>query len=385
MLRTLADAHGKRSIGVVLTGAGSDGAEGLRRIKDRRGLVIVQDPSEAEHDGMPRSALDTGIVDLVLPLREIARAIIRYCGPLPEALDARPSDGSLSELRALLESRTGRDFGVYRAPLLTACVDQRMRLLGIASLNDYLHVLAADAAETAALTQDLLLNVTEFFGRPETCRRLEDKVLPRLFDLKSVAQTRLRVWSVDCATGEEAYSLAIELLEEAGRRSSPPLIQVFASDGDEALLDRARLGFYPPAIEESVSKARLARFFAADAGGYRVQPHLRDAVIFACHDVFTHFPFPHLDLIVCRRRLLARPRARGAQDAVADFSLRTRAARRPRRRRRGLVRGAAAVRPRGRRCADLCARRAEATADASGRDGGGAARDEARRCGDRVG
>ena len=304
MLRTLADAHGKRSIGVVLTGAGSDGAEGLRRIKDRRGLVIVQDPSEAEHDGMPRSALDTGIVDLVLPLREIARAIIRYCGPLPEALDARPSDGSLSELRALLESRTGRDFGVYRAPLLTACVDQRMRLLGTASLNDYLHVLAADAAETAALTQDLLLNVTEFFGRPETCRRLEDKVLPRLFDLKSVAQTRLRVWSVDCATGEEAYSLAIELLEEARRRSSPPLIQVFASDGDEALLDRARVGFYPPAIEESVSKARLARFFAADAGGYRVRPHLRDAVIFACHDVFTHFPFPHLDLIVCRRRLL---------------------------------------------------------------------------------
>ena len=116
----------------------------------------------------------------------------------------------------MLESRTGRDFGVYRAPLLTARVDQRMRLLGIASLNEYLHVLAADAAETAALAQDLLLNVTEFFGRPETCRRLEEKVLPRLFDLKSVAQTRLRAWSVGCATGEEAYSLAIELLEEAG-------------------------------------------------------------------------------------------------------------------------------------------------------------------------
>ncbi|HUQ52409.1 MAG TPA: chemotaxis protein CheB, partial [Gammaproteobacteria bacterium] len=311
LFRAVAAGHGGRSIGVLLTGAGSDGAIGLRQIKDAGGLVIVQEPEEAEYDGMPRSAIEAGAADLVLPLREIAQAIPRYCNsPLrlsPTELrdvGAAGEPAPLVELCALLSARVNRDFSVYESSFVADRVAKRMRLRGLDRFPEYLRLIAAEADESIALASDLLQNATQFFGDAERARRLEQDLLPQIFDRKSTEHDAVRVWCVGCGTGENAYSVAMQLLEESMRRRVQPHVQVFASDPVEDLLQRARLGLYPPEIADSVSAVRLANFFMRDERGYRVRPLLRRAVTFACHDVFSDFPFAHLDLIVCRRRLL---------------------------------------------------------------------------------
>jgi two-component system CheB/CheR fusion protein len=303
VFRAVAAACGERSAGIVLTGAGSDGALGLRQIKDRGGLALVQEPAEAECTGMPQSAIDTGVVDLVLPLREIPAALVRYAHPNGEARlhdDIAP----LGELLELLQSHTGRDFSVYRRPVLLRRAAKRMRVRAAAGWAEYLALLRADAAEAEALANDVLLNVTEFFGDDKTYARLEADVLPRLLALKSGERDTLRAWVVGCSTGEHAYSLAITLLEQAARLAAGVRVQVFASEVGEAL-HRARAGFYPLEIEGSMSPARLAKFFVREDGrGYRVRPELREVVVFASHDFVNDFPFSQLDLVVCSGNLL---------------------------------------------------------------------------------
>jgi two-component system CheB/CheR fusion protein len=304
VFRAVAAGCGERSAGIVLTGAGSDGALGLRQIKDRGGLALVQEPAEAECAGMPQSAIDTGVVDLVLPLREIAAALVRYAHPNGQPRPHDDGGAPLGELLELLQSSTGRDLSVYRRPVLLRHAAKRMRVRAAAGWPEYLALLRADAAEAEALANDVLLNVTEFFGDDKTYACLEADVLPRLLALKSGERDTLRAWVVGCSTGEHAYSLAIALLEQAARRAAGVRVQVFASEVGEAL-HHARAGFYPLEIEASMSPARLAKFFVREDGrGYRVRPELREVVVFASHDVVNDFPFSQLDLVVCSGNLL---------------------------------------------------------------------------------
>jgi two-component system CheB/CheR fusion protein len=315
LLRTLSDTHGGHSIGVILSGTGSDGALGVKAIKERHGLTIAQDPAEAEYDGMPRSAVSTGMVDLVLPLQRIPEAILRFTGTDPhipvtdeaERLEAE-QHRLLQKVFAQIRARTGRDFTHYKRSTILRRIQRRMQLSAIEHLPAYYERLCQDASEVRALADDVLVTVTNFFRDPEVFRQLEAEIIPSLFEGCGPEEC-VRVWSVGCATGEEAYSLAILLLEEAARRESAPRIQVFASDLHEPSLERARGGFYPGDIATDVSEQRLRRFFHPRDGGYQIRSEVRERVVFTPHNVLGDPPFSRLNLIACRNVLIYLQRA----------------------------------------------------------------------------
>jgi two-component system, chemotaxis family, CheB/CheR fusion protein len=304
-LRTLAATHGETAVGVILSGAGSDGSLGIRQIKGRGGLTIAQDPREAEYSSMPQSAIASGMIDRVLPLRDMADEIAGYCATRPmvqasETNDAlAPGDASLLE-RILGELRlhTGHEFSMYTHASVLQRVRRRMRLRRVATLAEYFEVLSDNADEPAALCNDLLLNVTEFFRDPETVELLE-RILGEIVSRKSPV-VRVRAWSIGCSTGEEVYSLAMLLVEQASRDAEePPWLQVFASELSPLALQQAREGIYPQEVAAAISESRLERFFVRETGHYRVRRELRDIVTFANHDLFKDPPYAHLDLIVC--------------------------------------------------------------------------------------
>ncbi|HRI66238.1 MAG TPA: chemotaxis protein CheB [Polyangium sp.] len=312
--RTLAETHGKRAIGVILTGTGSDGSLGLRHIKEHGGLAIVQDPSEAEYLDMPQNAIKTGSVDMVLPLAKIPQAIFRYFRTSSklevrlhnddddEETSAKTSDEDkrfLKKVFAIIQSRTGRDFNQYKLSTMQRRVARRMQLHHIRVPSAYLELLARTPEEIAALADDLLINVTSFFRDPEVFETLEKLVIPQLFDGKGPGDN-VRVWSVGCATGEEAYSLAILLLEKATQLETPPAIQVFASDLHKQALERAREGIYTADIQKNVRPDRLERFFTRENGNFRVKREVRELIVFAPHNVIADPPYSRLDLISCR-------------------------------------------------------------------------------------
>ncbi|HEY3455074.1 MAG TPA: chemotaxis protein CheB [Bryobacteraceae bacterium] len=308
--RTLASTHDGDGVGVVLTGTGSDGTLGIKDIKAKGGLVIVQDPNEAEYDGMPQSAIATGLVDRILPVAEIPDSILRYDRTAPRV--EVPDDGSeaaqaerllLPKIFAHLRARTDRDFSRYKRSTILRRIARRMQLNYLEDLKGYLDRLREQPEEARALADDFLITVTNFFRDPEVFEKLEQEVIPRLFEGKG-AKDVVRVWSVGCATGEEAYTLAMLLVEAAERREAPQQIQIFASDLHSRSLERAREGFYPGDIETDVSSERLKRFFRKEAGGYRVQKELRDLVVFAPHNLLGDPPFSRLDLISCRNLLI---------------------------------------------------------------------------------
>lgn len=275
---------------MILTGTGSDGSLGLKEIKAKRGLIIVQDPNEAEFDGMPQSAIATGLVDRVLPLKEIPETVLRFARTNPRIPTTPVSeDGEqaaqaervlLPKVTAILRARTDRDFSRYKPATLLRRIARRMQLHYIDDANTYVEKLREQPEEARALGDDLLITVTSFFRDAEVFKTLENEVVPRLFDGKGPQDT-VRVWSVGCATGEEAYSIAMLLLEASARREAPPKIQIFASDLHKRSLDAAREGMYPGDIETDVTEERLKRFFQKENGGYRIRKELRDAVVFA--------------------------------------------------------------------------------------------------------
>ncbi len=308
--RTLARTHDGHSVGVILTGTGSDGAQGIREIKARGGITLVQDPKEAEYDGMPRSAIATGEVDAVLPVAEIPGVVLRYIGTeprIPVGEDDEIGDGDhrrlIQEAFALIRRRTGRDFSRYKRPTVLRRIARRMQLHQVEELEGYLELLHADASELDTLADDILITVTSFFRDPEVFEALAERVVPRLFEEKGPEDT-IRAWSVGCATGEEAYSLGILLQEEAARHPSPPRIQVFATDVHRPSLARARDAYYGDDIETAVSPERLAQFFQAENGRYRVRKQAREVVLFSHHDVLSDPPFSRLDLVACRNVLI---------------------------------------------------------------------------------
>ena len=320
--RTLSQTHDGHSVAVVLTGTGSDGALGLRTIKERGGLTIAQDPNEAEYDGMPQAAIATGMVDLVLGLDDIPAAILGYIHTEPRVseADAEPDDAAqertLQQLFNLLRSRTGRDFSRYKRSTLLRRTARRMQIHHVERLDAYLDLLRRTPAEVEALADEFLVTVTEFFRDPDVFASLEERVVPRLFEGKG-PDDQVRAWSVGCATGEEAYSLAILLLEHASTLESPPAVQVFASDLHEASLRRARDGVYPETIETTVSPARLRRFFTKEHDGYRIRKEVREAILFTPHNFLADAPFSRLDLLTCRNVLIYLER--GVQREVVEL------------------------------------------------------------------
>lgn len=329
--RTLADTHGPHAAAVVLSGADGDGAIGVKRIKERGGLTIAQDPEEAEHSSMPRSAIATGLIDWVLLADQIAPRLLKYF-ELEKALKLPPEEGpqpmeplapdlsqeeqGLRDVLVFLRARTGRDFSYYKRATVVRRIARRMQVNGVDDLPNYMDCLRTRPGESAALLQDLLISVTNFF-RDGDCFAALDVHLGELFKGKGPNDT-VRAWVAACATGEEAYSIAMLLSEKAREIEAPPAVQVFATDLDQMAIAEARHGSYPPTIQADVSDERLRRFFVKGHGGYRVRRELRGTVLFAQHDLLKDSPFSRLDLVFCRNLLIYLSRA-AQQRALETF------------------------------------------------------------------
>jgi two-component system, chemotaxis family, CheB/CheR fusion protein len=297
-LRTLAETHGETAVGLILTGSGSDGALGIRQIKEHGGLTLAQHPGEAQFASMPQSAIATGSVDMVLSLRDMAEELVGYCRTL-SPMDPGEANSLFEKILGELRLRTGQEFAAYRPEVVMRSVRRRMRLRHVPSLAAYFELMLTQTEEPGALHNDLLLHVTEFFRDADTFQTIE-LVLRDIIQRKSLHDGRVRVWSVGCASGEEAYSIAMLLVEGTTALTDPPQIQVFASELSRNNLQLAREGVYPQEIAASVSPDRLERFFVHETSRYRVRRELRDLVTFANHDLFKDPPYSHLDMIICR-------------------------------------------------------------------------------------
>ena len=307
--RTLAHAYGERAVGVVLSGTGANGTVGVRALKEAGGMILAQDPAEARFDEMPRTAIAAGVVDAVGPAGALATEVAAYAHRLrrvhlPGSPLALPDDGqkALQGVLAQLRARTGHDFAHYKRATVLRRLDRRLHVTGTDSLADYLGLLRESAAEARALLDDLLISVTNFFRDPDAFAVLAAAV-PRLFEGKG-PDAEVRVWVAGCATGEEAYSVAMLLMEHAATLPEAPRVQVFATDLSEEAIGTARAGSYPESIEADVSPERLRRFFAHENGRYRVAEPLREAVLFAPHSLLVDPPFSRLDLVTCRNLLI---------------------------------------------------------------------------------
>jgi len=301
----------ERSIGIILSGTASDGAIGIREIKAAGGITIAQTPESAKYDGMPRAAIATGMIDLVLPPKEIAEHIsqVRHHPylirrPGGEASeDVTPTDEQFRELFNLLRRASGIDFKQYKTPTVRRRLLRRMALHRLTEVDAYLRYLKEHSAETTALCQDLLIHVTRFFRDPDSFKSLEAHAFPEITTLER-SEGPIRIWVPGCSTGEEAYSVAIVLIETLGDRAAERKVQIFATDVSEPAVEQARAGTYPATIAADVTPERLNRFFTKADGGFRVSKLLRDMCVFARHDLARDPPFSRLDLILCRNVLI---------------------------------------------------------------------------------
>ncbi len=305
-LNSLADAYRGRAVCVVLSGTGADGSTGLRAVSENGGLVIAQDPAEAAYDGMPKSAIATGAVNLVLPVAQIPQALVRYAGHSYVGLGAVPADEhddkSLSEIIELLRARTSRNFTHYRKATLLRRIRRRMAAAGIEQIANYIGKLRENGNEIELLAKDFLIHVTGFFRDAAAFEGLAKTVIAPL--VQQAADQPIRVWVPGCSSGEEAYSLAMLFLEEFAAAKRAAKLQIFASDIGADALDFARNGVYPEAITADVSAERLQRFFTRQDQGYRVSRELREAIVFTDHDLLADPPFSRIDLVSCRNLLI---------------------------------------------------------------------------------
>jgi two-component system, chemotaxis family, CheB/CheR fusion protein len=336
LLHSLAEECGPRATCVVLSGTGADGSIGLKALKEKGGFVIAQDPDEAGYDGMPRSAIATGAVDLVLPVAAIPDALVKYGHSVIIARaqdDSVPSDtqqdadsvpDALPRIIELLRAKTAHDFTLYKPGTLQRRIERRMAMAAVAAddMNQYLEMLRNDAGEIDLLAKDLLINVTSFFRDPKVYEFLAEKIIPDLIRSHTLERP-LRIWTAGCSTGEETYSLAMLFIEQMEAAKRNIKLQVFASDVDPDVVASARDGVYPETIEADVSPARLERFFSRDEHNYRVSPELRAAVVFTVQDLLADPPFSRLDLVSCRNLLIyLGPEAQAKVVSLFHFALR---------------------------------------------------------------
>jgi two-component system CheB/CheR fusion protein len=308
LFHSLAADQGHRAVCVLFSGSGTDGTLGLRSVKEHGGMAMAQAPESARHDAIVRSAIGTGLVDHVLLPEEMPARLVEYADHLVKLQD-RSETGALFEnetdqiasITTLLRRKTGHDFKGYKRSTLRRRIQRRMQVLQIASAADYLQRLRQDAKEVDQLFRDLLISVTHFFRDPAAFEVLAEQVVPRVLERGEGA---LRVWTPGCATGEEAYSVAILLREEMSRREQWPKVQIFAGDIDEDALEFARHGRYPEGIAAHIAPERLKRFFVKQDHSYQVVREVRDMCVFSTHNLTRDPPFSRLDLIVCRNLLI---------------------------------------------------------------------------------
>src|SRR3984957_15016568 len=320
-LRSLAEELGERAISVILSGTGGDGSLGLKAVKEKGGLVIVRDPDDAEYDGMPRSAMLTGAVDLVLPVAKIPEILAKYGRRKGLAPDDHPPD-RLTEVVDLLRTNSSHDFSLYKPGTLLRRIERRMALAGVDDSGRYLDMLRQDAGELELLAKDLLINVTSFFRDSTAFELLAKDVIPDLVH-RHPSDRPLRIWVAGCSTGEETYSLAMLFGEQIDASKRDLKLQIFATDVDPDAVASAREGLYPDSIEADVSTKRLAQFFAKEDRFYRISAELRSSVVFTVHDVLADPPFARLDFVSCRNLLIYfLPEAQAKVISIIHFALR---------------------------------------------------------------
>lgn len=309
-LRSLADDRQKRSIAVILSGMGSDGTLGVKAVKEHGGLVLAQEPASAKFDSMPRSAIESRMVDIVAPVEELPGKIVEYLNydlviTKKEKTLEDKNQGGLEKTLILLRTKTGHDFSLYKKNTMYRRIERRMGIHHIDKIVSYVRYLQENPHELNLLFKELLIGVTSFFRDPEAWERLRDEAIPVLLAANSGGRM-LRAWSVGCSTGEEAYSLAIAFKEalEKARPVNNFQLQIFATDLDQDAIDTARRGVFPVNIAADISPERLQRFFVKEGNGYRVCREIREMVTFATQNVIMHPPFTKLDILICRNLLI---------------------------------------------------------------------------------
>jgi two-component system CheB/CheR fusion protein len=322
--RSLATVHRERAFAVLLSGTGSDGAVGITRIKEEGGVSVVQNPNDAEFDGMPRAAVATGTIDWVLPIADIPGKLVELwrnmpnielpilsddeeplaAAPTPSSVMVKITEESLRDILAFLRSRTGHDFQNYKRATVLRRLERRLQVHGLPNLSAYRALLHAQPEEANALLKDLLIGVTNFFRDDEAFDALQREVVERLTREHGGSPDGVRAWVAGCSTGEEAYSLAILMCEAAAQLPQPAKVHIFATDLDESAISQARMGTFPTSIETDVSPMRLRRFFDRESDVYRIRKEVREKVMFAVHNLLHDPPFSRLDFISCRNLLI---------------------------------------------------------------------------------
>jgi len=309
--RSLAQDQGERAICIVLSGTGSDGSQGVRAIKTEGGMAMAQTAESSEYDGMPRNAVATGLVDYQLAPEEMPAQLIAYAAhahgnastssPLPAA----QVENAMQKIFTLLRTQTGHDFSQYKPSTIHRRVERRMAVHQLKTIDAYIKHLQKKPAEVEVLLRELLIGVTSFFRDPEAFKQLEEQVIPKLF-IGKPAGAVIRIWSIGCSTGEEAYSIAILLQERMAMLKQSCNVQIFASDIDRQAIATARAGLYPASIEADLSPERLARYFTIehDGSSYRIHKNIREMVIFSEQNAIKDPPFSRLNLISCRNILI---------------------------------------------------------------------------------
>jgi two-component system CheB/CheR fusion protein len=309
-LRSLAEDWQEHSIAVILSGMGSDGTMGLRAIKEKAGVVLVQEPGSARFDSMPRSAIDAGLADIVAPVEQLPGKIIDYLQHAHIVANSEPllevkDQSALEKVLILLRARTGHDFSRYKKNTIYRRIERRMGIHQIDRIAAYVRYLQENPQEVELLFKELLIGVTSFFRDPAAWDLLRDKAIPALLAGRPAGGT-LRAWSAGCSSGEEAYSLAI-VFKEALAKITPTenfTLHIFATDLDQDAVDKARQGFYPANIAADVSPERLDRFFVKEDNGYRVGKEIREMITIATQNIIMDPPFTKLDILICRNLLI---------------------------------------------------------------------------------
>lgn len=295
------------AIGIVLCGPGADGTRGVEEIKHAGGIVIVQDPGSAAFDGMPNSAAATGLADLILPPELMGEELVEFISDDPLVRSVRNAiqrdEALLREILAMLHAQSGHDFSGYKRPTLFRRIAKRMAEQSISSLGNYLQMIHSNPEELNALGKELLINVTRFFRDGDAFDLLQQKVIPQLFSYKNKEQA-IKIWSLACSSGEEAYSLAMLVQEYLQQHPCEAQIKIFATDIDSDALEIASHGMYAHTITKDVPQRFLDKYFVREEGGYRIIPSIRKMVVFANHNILKDPPFSKVDLICCRNMLI---------------------------------------------------------------------------------
>ncbi|MCB1159545.1 MAG: hypothetical protein KDK45_18740, partial [Leptospiraceae bacterium] len=305
---SLADDFGEKAIGIILSGTGSDGSRGIRAIKEEGGLILVQNLESSKFDGMPRSAISTGVVDFILPPEEMGEKLINfiqhpYTSKEKSKEIFKDEEDYLTKTIILLKEKFGLDFAFYKNSTIVRRLERRLSINQIDNLRDYYEYLFTSTNEQKVLYKELLIGVTRFFRDTEAFEVLENEVIPKIFEAKTKKE-EVRIWIAGCSTGEEAYSVAIAIKEYMNKHSYYNDVKIFATDVDKSAIEYASSGIYSASITADVTRERLEKFFSQIGDSYKINNIIREMIVFATHNLINDPPFNKLDLITCRNLLI---------------------------------------------------------------------------------